>query len=307
MNIKDLQIFENVVREKSISRAAEKLNYVQSNVTSRIQKLEKELDTTLFYRHKKGMILTPAGQELIHYAREIIILADKMKMIASDEETPSGKLQIASVDTVIKLPLILSKFSEDYNQVDLTLSTGVTSQLRDKVLDFKLDGAFITKGKSTYHHELAEVDVFHEKLVLVADQSAKNLDEVIKRPILVFSEGCGYRAKLNEWLQQKNIVPAKIMELGTLETTLGSVISGLGIALVPYSTVKHYEENKLIKCFNLPDKYSNITTVFIYRQAKQLTPALEKFIETIYDSRHETIKQFNDYENKRQLNERTHF
>lgn len=303
--MKDLVIFEIVADENSVSRAAEKLNYVQSNITSRIQKLEKELDTKLFYRHKRGMILTPIGKELIQYAREIITLADKMKMIASDDKSPTGTLQIASVDTVINLPLILSKYSKLYTEVDLTLSTGVTTELREKVLNFKLDGAFITKGKSTYHHELSEIDVFHERLVLVADVSASSLEEIIKKPILVFSEGCGYRAKLNEWLQQREIVPTKVMELGTLETTLGSVISGLGIAFVPYSTVKNYEENNMLKCFHLPEKYSEITTVFITRRSSQMTPALNKFIDIIKKIRNETIDQFNDYENKRKLSNHT--
>lgn len=305
MNIRDLVIFEQVAHEQSVSRAAEKLNYVQSNVTSRIQKLEKELNTTLFYRHKKGMILTPTGKELIRYARKIVTLADKMKMIASDDQSPTGVLQIASVDTVINLPLILSQYSKRYNEVDLTLSTGVTTELREKVLNYKLDGAFITKGKSTYHHELSEIDVFREKLVLVADESATNLADVMKRPILVFSEGCGYRVKLNEWLQQNDIVPTKVMELGTLETTLGSVISGLGIAFVPYSTVKHYEANKLLKCFHLPKKYSEITTVFITRRTKQLTPALKKFIDVIHETRDEQVAYFNDYENKSILANKT--
>lgn len=305
MNIKDLEIFTKVADEKSVSRAAKQLNYVQSNVTSRIQKMEKRLNTTLFHRHKKGMMLTPIGKELIQYAREIITLAHKMEMIASDNKTPKGKLNIASVDTVINLPFILSAYNKRYDEVDLTLSTGVTTELREKVLDFKLDGAFITKGKSTYHHELEEIDVFHEHLVLISDVSANSLDDIIRRPILVFSEGCGYRAKLNEWLQHNDIVPTKVMELGTLETTLGSVISGLGIAFVPYSTVKHYESNNMLKCFHLPDQYSEITTVFIYRRAQQYMPALEKLIDVIYETRKQTLFQFNDYENKRLLTEET--
>lgn len=305
MNIKDLQIFKEVAEEENVSRAAKNLNYVQSNVTSRIQKLEKELGTTLFYRHTRGMTLTPTGKELIQYARKIITLTNKMKMIASEEKAPSGQLEIASVDTVIKLPLILAKYNKQFSQVDLTLTTGVTSELRENVLNFKLDGAFITKGKATYHHELEEIDVFHEELVIVADVSAKSLEDVLKRPILVFSEGCGYRAKLNEWLQKSHIKPTKVMELGTLETTLGSVISGLGIACVPYSTVKHYEANNMLKCFSLPKQFSNITTVFVYRRVNQLSPALEEFINIIYKSRDEVFHQFNDYENKRLLAKET--
>src|SRR5690625_6432936 len=78
------------------------------------------------------------------------------------------------------------------------------------------------------------------------------LSDIINSPILGFSDGCGYRLKLNEWLEHEKITPTKVMELGTLETTLGSVISGLGIAYVPYSAVEHYEASGLITCFYLP-------------------------------------------------------
>lgn len=71
------------------------------------------------------------------------------------------------------------------------------------------------------------------------------------------------------------------MELGTLETTLGSVISGLGVAYVPYSAVEEYIAKKQIRYYELPDEYSLITTIFIYRKTDHITPALKKFIETI--------------------------
>lgn len=281
MNIKDLIIFQTVANEGSINKAAEQLNYVQSNVTSRIQKLERDLDTKLFHRHKRGITLTNEGDALLPYVQKIISLTEEMKMIGSSNNNPTGKLDVASVETVIKLPLILSAYIEKYKKVELTLSTGVTAELKEKVLQYQLDGAFVTKSAITNHSDLIQIDVFHEKLVLISNNKTKSIEELIQLPILRFSEGCGYRAKLNEWLEAKNIVPKKVMELGTLETTLGSVISGLGVAYVPYSTVKEYEKKNQIKCYSLPKKYSQITTVFIYRKSDYLTPALQKFIETI--------------------------
>lgn len=292
MHVKDLLIFEKVVSKGSISGAAEELNYVQSNITSRIRKLETELKVSLFHRHKRGVTLTPEGKKAIDYAKKITALVQEMKMITTNEASPSGKLDIASVETVIKLPLILSQYNKQYKNVDLTLSTGVTAELTNDVLNYQLDGAFVTKNKATDHPDLLNVDVFNEKLVLISDSKSTSIEELFEKPVLGFSDGCGYRAKLNEWLDDHQIIPKKVMELGTLETTLGSVISGLGIAYVPYSAVQHYEKSGLIYCHELPEKYSAITTIFIYRKADQLTPALEKFIETIIVHRDDAISPF---------------
>lgn len=225
MNTKDLLIFQTVANKGSISKAAEELNYVQSNVTSRIQKLEEELNTKLFHRHKRGITLTNEGNALLPYAQKIISLTEEMKMIARNQDGPTGKLDIASVETVIKLPLILSAYIQKYKQVELTLSTGVTAELKEKVLNYQLDGAFVTKSNMTADPNLSEVEVFKEKLVLITDYKERTLEEIMELPLLRFSDGCGYRAKLNEWLVDENIRPSKVMELGTLETTLGSVIS----------------------------------------------------------------------------------
>lgn len=63
MDLKDLYIFQKVAEKKNISKAANTLNYVQSNVTARIRRLEEELQTPLFHRHNRGMVLTPEGKK----------------------------------------------------------------------------------------------------------------------------------------------------------------------------------------------------------------------------------------------------
>ncbi|MFP3599715.1 LysR family transcriptional regulator, partial [Chryseobacterium sp. SIMBA_029] len=50
----DLRIFQMVAREGSITKAAARLGYVQSNVTARIRQLEEDLKTELFFRHNRG-------------------------------------------------------------------------------------------------------------------------------------------------------------------------------------------------------------------------------------------------------------
>src|SRR5699024_12506544 len=100
---------------------------------------------------------------------------------------------------------------------------------------------------------LEKLDVFKEKLVLISAAHIESFEQVINLPLLRFSDGCGYRDKLNEWLADFDIQPKKVMELGTLETTLGSVISGLGTAYDRYAADKPYEKKSQIRCYNLPD------------------------------------------------------
>ena len=286
MEFKDLYIFLKVVEHGNISRAAKEMNYVQSNVSARIQKLEEELKTHLFHRHNRGMSLTPEGKKLIVYAEKIISMVTDMNKAFQHSDIPTGKLDIGTVETVIQLPSILSKYNKKYQHIDISLTTGVTEQLIDEVLNYRLDGAFVTGHSNRIHPDLVQYDVFEEELVLISDTSPITLDELKEKPFLVFNPGCGYRAKLQEWLRDEQVVSSKLMELGTLETILGSVYSGLGVSFVPRSTVEHHEARGLIQCHALPEQYSKIKTVFIRKKDAFITATIEKFIETIDECRH---------------------
>lgn len=281
LDLKDLYIFKKVAETENISKAAEVLNYVQSNVTARIKRLEEELNTKLFYRHNRGMVLTPEGKRLITYAKEITSKVEELKNIMIDSDQPFGRLDIGTVETVIKLPFILSNYNKQYEQVDLSLTSGVTKDLIDHVLQYKLDGAFVTGNHKSVHPDLIQHSVFEEELVLVTDNTPTNLAEIKQKPLIVFHSGCGYRAKLMEWLRDEKVIPKKIMEMGTFETILGSVYSGLGVAYIPRSTVQHHIERGLVQCHTLPEKYSKINTVFICRKEAHQAISLAKFIETI--------------------------
>lgn len=279
VDFKDLQVFQMVAQMENITRAAKELNYVQSNVTLRIKKLEAELETPLFNRHNRGMILTPEGKKLFFYSEKILSLISEVKKIVQDTEEPAGELEIGSVETVIHLPIILSAYNKKYKNVDITLKTGVTEQLQEQVLNYELDGAFVTKVRQ--HPDLEYYDVFEEEFVLVSDKMPLTLDELKAQPFLLLHQGCGYRSKLDEWMKDEGFIPKKIMEFGTLDTILGSVIAGLGITIVPRSSVQYLEERGLVQCYTLPRQYSEIKTIFIRRADSFLTTTVEKFIETI--------------------------
>lgn len=289
LEFKDLEIFQIVAEKGTITEAAKEFNYVQSNITSRIQRLESELNTRLFNRHRRGMTLTPEGKKLLSYSEQILLLKDEMKKAVQSKNEPSGKLDIGTVETVYHLPKILSAYIKKYKKVDLSLYTGVTETLQEDVLNHKLDGAFVSQ--SELHPELEIVEAFEEELVLISDMRSTKLDELKEEPFLCFGEGCGYRTRLERWYKDQNVVPQKILEFGTLETIIRSVEVGLGISFVPKSSVEHLEQSGLIQCHKLPEEYSKVKTVFIRRTDSYITSTIEKFIETIEIVKQELMEQ----------------
>lgn len=278
MELSDLRIFKTVAATESVSAAAKQLNYVQSNVTARIKKLETTLNTPLFHRHNKGVTLTPEGKKLLEHTDEILVIVDKIEKSLLNPDIPSGKLEIGAVETVIQLPAILATYNKKYTDVDLSLVSGVTEDLIEKVLDSQLDGAFITG--SVDHPQLTQYEVFQEELVLLT-ANEHDLKDLSTLPFLVFNKGCGYRLKLEKWLRDTDKHLVKMMEFGTLETILGSVVSGLGVTIVPKSTVSNLLKKGLAKAYVLPKQYSNISTVFILRSDAYITASIEKFIDVI--------------------------
>lgn len=279
MELNDLIIFQKVAECGSISKAASELNYVQSNVTARIKLLEKELHTPLFSRHKRGMIINSEGERLLEYAKEITTKVDEMKLSFLDKADAVGMLKIGIVETVNALPGILSSFNDHYPNVEVSLMAGVTDQLIQDVLDMKLDGAFVTGP--VRHPNVEQLSVIKERLVLVSKRDSFSLSQLTTTPLLLYHKGCGYRGRLESWMKVEGIIPKKIMEFGTFGTIIGSVAAGIGITVIPESTVTDFVSKEIVEEHQLPEPYCNITTIFIWRKDSYVTRSLERFIDEI--------------------------
>lgn len=81
MESHDLWIFKHVAELQSVSKAAEKLGYVQPNVSQRIKSLEIELGVRLFIRNNRGVNLTDEGKVLLEYTNQIVLLMDEAKSL----------------------------------------------------------------------------------------------------------------------------------------------------------------------------------------------------------------------------------
>src|SRR5215203_5249746 len=178
MELSDLVTFSTVARLGGITRAADELNTVQSNVTQRVKALEAEIGTALFERHSRGMTLTGAGRRLLPYAQRMAALSREAMLAARDDGVPRGPLAIGSMETTaaVRLPPLLAHFHRRFPAVRLSLRTATTADLVAGVLDGTFDGAFV--AGPIEHAELTSTIAFREELVLVTGRQVKNLAEL---------------------------------------------------------------------------------------------------------------------------------
>ncbi|MED3687260.1 LysR family transcriptional regulator [Peribacillus butanolivorans] len=286
MDLHSLKIFQSVAKMGSISQAARELQYAQSNITMKIQQLESDLQTTLFYRHNRGTSLTDKGSMLLTYTEKIFDLIEETKNIMNDDQTPRGPLIIGSMETTaaVRLPRLFSKYHKNFPEVDLTLRTGSTEQNIQAVLQNELDGAFVAGPIN--HPDLIQKEVFEEELILITDTvhpPISSIKDIQTRTLLVFHTGCAYREKLEKWLQQENMIPNKIMEFGTIDGIIGCVVAGLGISMLPQSVIAKHVQDGILRQHSIPNLYGKVKTVFIYRKDKYVPASLIKFINMLSD------------------------
>lgn len=246
MDLASLAVFRMVAREGSVTRAAELLGRVPSNVTTRIQQLEAEIGVSLFHRDKKRMALTAQGQTYLDYAERILHLADEAQQMLNPD-APSGALRIGSMECTVasRLPTPLARFNADWPQVALQVSTGPTRILIDSLLAQRLDCALIAvpAGEDDLvSDELDIMPVFHEELVLLLPQGhgpiAGPLD-IKPRALAAFGLGCTYRRLAEEWLTGFGTVsnPMAIQEVSSYHAMFACTAAGSCISIMPRSVV----------------------------------------------------------------------
>lgn len=275
MDSTDLRVFAAVARLGGMSRAAEHLHTVQSNVTARVRMLEDELGTPLFNRHSRGVTLTPAAERLLPYAERIQHLLDDASKALKDSGRPAGTLTIGSLETTAALRLSrhLADFAATYPDVDLILRTGTTCELIQAVLDRRVEGAFVCGPVD--HPALHQTVAFQEELALVTAPAIRSLDHVLTPKLVVLRAGCSYRDRLEDLLRRRGIHPTRLLEFGTLDAMLACVAAGIGITLLPAALVP---PGSPIAIHALPPQDALVDTIFIRLRDTFVTSAMTAFI-----------------------------
>lgn len=268
MELTDLEIFRSVVEAGGITRAAERLHRVPSNVTTRVRQLEEDLGVKLFLREGKRLRLSPAGDVLRGYAERILSLAQEARESLSDN-TQGGLLRLGSMESTaaLRLPMPLAGYHRSYPEVTLELRTGSTRRLVAQVLRGELDAALVADPVGDERLEL--LSIYKEELVIVANAghpAIKSPQDVSRLTVLAFGVGCAYRKRLEDWLDAGEKQPDQIMELTSYYAILGCAVAGMGIALVPKAILDAFPGRAQLSVHPVAAKYSQSETALVWRK-----------------------------------------
>ena len=135
MDINQLEVLVTVAREKSFSRAAEMLNRTQPAVSQAISRLEQDLGEKLFDRSSKDGTLTPAGEVLLDYAKQMLNLRRSAETALRElADLHRGKVTIsANEHTVFYLLPLIAEFRKRHPLIKIEVSRGVASRIPSEV------------------------------------------------------------------------------------------------------------------------------------------------------------------------------
>lgn len=275
MELVALRTFQTVVEEGGILAASRKLNTVQSNVTSRIRRLEEELGAELFFRTGRGLELAPPGKVLLDYARKMLLLERQTTLAIRQVGESEGELRIGSMETfaAVHLPAALKVVKAAHPNVELRVVAETSSALTELVLQHKLDCAFV--GGPVIHPELHFTPLLEEELVQI---HAKGANPVLQ-PLILFREGCAYRTRALAWQKLTGHAVADAMEFGTLDGILGCVAVGLGWTLMPRRVVEQSRLAEELVIETLPPDIARVPTGIIYPRTAPDLLALQTLIQ----------------------------
>jgi DNA-binding transcriptional LysR family regulator len=264
MDFDQLKTFLEVSRQKSFSRAAEKLHVTQPSISAQIRSLETYLGQRLLERGGGKVTLTAAGRVFEPFAEDCLLRLKHVGLMLADlERMPRGSLTVSANDStaLYVLPLLISKFKKQYPRVALNIVRAERSKTLELVLDREVEFGIVSLPvKDPRLH----VEIIHEdRLVLVVPAGhpltsvkSATLSDAAKYGFLVPKEG--RRRELIDHLFVQNKTARRIaMEVDSSELLKRLILAGLGISFLPrINVIDEVNQGRLqtidIKDVNIP-------------------------------------------------------
>jgi DNA-binding transcriptional LysR family regulator len=238
-----LRVFCTVAETKSFSKASEIIHLTQPAVSLQIQALEEVYETKLFDRSSNTVTLTPAGETLYRYAKEILgLYASAEKDIGGITGLVKGSISIGASTTIgnYVLPSVISDFKKKSPKIKLHLLVGNTKRIVELLNAGNVDLGLV-EGEVTKYKLMTEKLIADELTLIVpafhpwAKKKEVSMLDIIKEPFIFREEGSGTRQVIEKYLAKRGISTQdmKITTiLGSTEAIKEAVENGTGISIV---------------------------------------------------------------------------
>lgn len=251
MTLTELKYIVAVAHEKHFGRAAETCFVSQPTLSLGVKKLEDELGIIIFERNANDLRLTPLGAQIIERAEQILEQAHALKELAETGRDPlSGPLRLGIIYTIAPylLPQLVNKMIKRAPQMPLMLQENFTDKLMEDLRQGNIDAAIMALPLP--EHSFATRALYEEPLVVAVPKNHRwaqrkiiNADELKNETMLLLGNGHCFRDQVLEVcpgaasMASVQYGVARIFEGSSLETIRYMVASGIGITVLPHSSI----------------------------------------------------------------------
>ncbi|UNK16449.1 LysR family transcriptional regulator [Paenibacillus sp. N3/727] len=252
MNLHALRLFHVVASTGSVTRASELLNISQPAITAQIKKFEKELLLTLLKPLGRGIALTDAGEELSLLAKRLFAVEQQIEQFAQDYRNGTkGCIRLAAtyLPAHFLIPAWIAKFKQQYEQVEMMITTTNSSDALKQLLNVDVDIAIYGGIAEKYPDTILTEELFQDELWFVVAPNHRyanqqvTLSEMMKEPFVMREEGSSTRERLLSLCRTYNSsVPTISLQFNGLHEAITAVIAGYGANFVSSLVVREYVE-----------------------------------------------------------------
>ena len=242
MRLTQLRSFYAVAKTGSFTKAAAHLHVSQPTITTQVRFLEESYSVELFHRSGKRVRLTDFGEQLLQIAQQIFTLeTDAVSLLKDSGELRSGELHVAAVGPY-HVTRLLASFSHRYADIKVSVSTGNSRDVIDRLLDYRADVGVL--AQLVKDDRFVSVPFSKQPVVIFtssghrfAGRRSIKLKDLQDERMVVREQGSTTRKALELELQSAGVRPKVVMEIGSRELIREAVLQGVGLAAV--STVEY--------------------------------------------------------------------
>ncbi|MGD6767670.1 MULTISPECIES: LysR family transcriptional regulator [unclassified Mammaliicoccus] len=289
MKEEDYKILSLLYYEKNLTRVAEKLFISQPALTYRVKKIEEEFGINLTNKFGKTIKFTPEGEYLVQFSNKILHDIQNLKNSINEIKAfvpDSFKLGVNNNFILYNLPGILKRFSSLDSTISMSVESGWSAEIMQKLEYNELDIAIVTGDYQWYGESIF---LKKDPITLISSMPI-NLDTLPKKPRINYKPKRNYKAYIelensitkliNDWWQNRyNVEALTVIESDKVELCKELVKEGIGYSIIPNSCI---EKNEKFYQYDLKDENKNYIyrkTWLFYRETIKENSHVHEFIE----------------------------
>ncbi len=255
LDSRQVRAFCVLARTGSFTQTARELHLTQSGISHSMKALERDVGCRLLHRLGKKMVLTQAGEQLLHHAEKILLeMQSAREALGHLGKWGKGRLRLGASTTACQyiIPPVLREFKESFPDHAITIEPGDTPELVTALLNHRIDVALCLEPRNDpqleFHH------LFTDELRFIvgamhpwAQTGRVERAEIPRTNYILYNKRSITFRLIEDYFRHEQMVLNTVIEVGSMEATKEFVKLGLGASILsPWIARKELEEGSLV-------------------------------------------------------------